>query len=85
MARGQKVFDGTVDQARAAAPRRLLLEGALTSAVVTAVRPPKVLPTKEMKPPVDGRTLENSESVLPRNRIATPARMMVRGDANPAV
>jgi len=55
------------------------------SAVVTATRPPKVLPMNEMNPPVDGNTLLNSESVLPRNKMATPARMIVNGDANPAV
>ncbi len=37
LARGRKVFDGPVDQARAAAPRRLLLEGALDRAVVAAL------------------------------------------------
>ena len=55
------------------------------SAVVTATRPPKVLPMKEMNPPVEGNTLQNSESVLPRNRMATPARMIVSGEAKPAV
>jgi len=38
LARGQKVFDGTVGQARAVAPRSLVLEGALSEAAV------KVLP-----------------------------------------
>ena len=37
LARGRKVFDGPVDQARAAAPRRLLLEGALDRAAVAAL------------------------------------------------
>jgi ABC-2 type transport system ATP-binding protein len=37
LARGQKVFDGTVDKARAAAPRRLVLEGGLTGAAVAAL------------------------------------------------
>jgi ABC-2 type transport system ATP-binding protein len=37
LARGQKVFDGTVDQARAAAPRRLVLEGGLTGSAVAAL------------------------------------------------
>ncbi len=37
LARGRKAFDGTVDQARAAAPRRLVLEGALSSAEVAAL------------------------------------------------
>ena len=54
-------------------------------AVVTAIRPPKVLPTKEMNPPVEGRTLVNSDKVLARNKIATPAATMVKGDASPAV
>ena len=40
---------------------------------------------KEMKPPVEGNTLVNSESVLPRKRIAMPAATMVSGDASPAV
>ncbi len=34
LARGRKMFDGTVDQARAAAPRRLVLEGELDRAAV---------------------------------------------------
>ncbi len=54
-------------------------------AVVTAVRPPKVLPMKEMNPPVEGSTLVNSERVLPRKSRATPAAMMVSGEASPAV
>jgi ABC-2 type transport system ATP-binding protein len=37
MARGRKVFEGTVAQARAAAPYRLTLEGALTAADVAAL------------------------------------------------
>jgi ABC-2 type transport system ATP-binding protein len=37
MARGQKVFDGSVTEARSAAPRRLVLEGRLTPAVVKAL------------------------------------------------
>ena len=37
LARGRKVFDGPVDQARAAAPRRLVLEGALDRAAVAAL------------------------------------------------
>ena len=37
MARGRKVFDGTVDEARAAAPRRLVLEGAATDADIRAL------------------------------------------------
>lgn len=37
LARGRKVFDGPVDQARAAAPRRLLLEGALDRAAVASL------------------------------------------------
>ena len=55
------------------------------SAVVTAVRPPKVFPMNEMKPPVDGSTFVNSDSVLPRNAMATIARRIVRGEARPAV
>ncbi|HEX6859527.1 MAG TPA: ABC transporter ATP-binding protein [Caulobacteraceae bacterium] len=37
MARGRKVFDGTVAQARAHAPRSLLLEGALDEGAVAAL------------------------------------------------
>ncbi|MGE5500658.1 MAG: ABC transporter ATP-binding protein [Ignavibacteriales bacterium] len=37
LARGRKVFDGTVAQARAVAPRSLVLEGALTEAAVDAL------------------------------------------------
>jgi ABC-2 type transport system ATP-binding protein len=37
LARGRKMFDGTVDEARAAAPRRLLLEGGLDRAAVAAL------------------------------------------------
>jgi ABC-2 type transport system ATP-binding protein len=37
MARGRKVFDGAVDVARAAAPRRLILEGAVEAAAVAAL------------------------------------------------
>ena len=37
MARGGKVFDGTVDEARAVVPQRLLLEGGLTPAEVYAL------------------------------------------------
>lgn len=37
LARGKKVFDGTVTQARAVAPRSLVLEGALDEAAVKAL------------------------------------------------
>ena len=37
MARGRKAFDGTVDHARAAAPRRLALDGSLSRAEVAAL------------------------------------------------
>src|SRR5580700_11196007 len=37
LARGRKMFDGAVDQARAAAPRRLVLEGGLDRAAVAAL------------------------------------------------
>ena len=37
LARGRKVFDGAVDRARAAAPRRLLLEGGLDRAAIAAL------------------------------------------------
>src|SRR5260370_26769940 len=45
-----------------------------SSAVVTALVPPKVLPTNEMNPPVDGWARENSDSVLPSSATATPGR-----------
>ena len=54
-------------------------------AVVTALVPPNVLPTYEMKPPVDGCTRENCDSVLPSSAIAMPATMIVSGAATPAV
>ena len=37
LARGRKIFDGTVGEARAAAPRRLVLEGAFSAAAVQAL------------------------------------------------
>jgi ABC-2 type transport system ATP-binding protein len=37
LARGRKMFDGTMAQARAAAPRRLVLEGGLDQAAVAAL------------------------------------------------
>ena len=37
IARGRKVFDGAVAEARAAAPRRLVLEGALTADAAAAL------------------------------------------------
>ena len=37
LARGRKMFDGTMEQARAAAPRRLVLEGGLDQAAVAAL------------------------------------------------
>jgi len=37
MARGRKVFDGSVDQARASAPRSLVLEGDITEAAVAGL------------------------------------------------
>ena len=57
----------------------------VNSDVVTPTRAPKVLPTKVMKPPVEGITLVNSESELPRKAIAMPATKMVSGEARPAV
>jgi hypothetical protein len=56
-----------------------------SSAVVTALVPPNVLPTNEMNPPVEGWARENWASVLPSSAIATPAAMIVSGDATPAV
>jgi ABC-2 type transport system ATP-binding protein len=37
LAKGRKAFEGTVDEARAAAPRRLLFEGAVTDAQIRAL------------------------------------------------
>jgi ABC-2 type transport system ATP-binding protein len=37
LARGRKVFDGTVQQARSRAPGRLILEGELTPEVIAAL------------------------------------------------
>ena len=53
--------------------------------MVTALVPPKVLPTNEMNPPVDGIALENWDSVLPSSAIAMAATMTVSGAAMPAV
>ena len=53
--------------------------------MVTALVPPKVLPTKVMKPPVDGCARENWASVLPSSAMATAAATMVSGAAIPAV
>src|SRR5450755_1742232 len=60
-------------------------EGQHSSAVVTALVDPKVLPTNEMNPPVDGWTRENRASVLPSSAIAIPATTIVSGAAIPAV
>src|ERR1039457_1585946 len=54
-------------------------------AVATALVPPNVLPTKVMKPPVDGWTRENCASVFPSRAMATAAATMVSGEARPAV
>jgi ABC-2 type transport system ATP-binding protein len=48
MARGRKRFDGTLPEARAAAPRLLLLEGALTQADIAAL--PGVLAVERSGP-----------------------------------
>ncbi len=56
-----------------------------SSAVVTALVPPKVLPTNVMKPPVEGCARENCASVFPSSATAMPAAMMVSGAAMPAV
>src|SRR5260221_2815546 len=56
-----------------------------SSAVVTALVPPKVLPTNEMNPPVDGWARANWASVLPSRAMAMMAAMMVSGAAMPAV
>ena len=47
LARGRKVFDGAVDQARAAAPRRLVLEGGLDPAAIAALPGVVVVETDE--------------------------------------
>src|SRR5271170_7225309 len=56
-----------------------------SSAVVTALVPPKVLPTKVLKPPVDGCARANCDSVLASSAIATAAARIVSGAAMPAV
>ena len=48
LARGRKAFDGTIAEARAAAPRRLVLEGALTQADAAAL--PGVVSIDEAEP-----------------------------------
>jgi hypothetical protein len=53
--------------------------------VVTALVPPKDLPTNVIKPPVDGWTRENCDSVLPSKAIAITAAMIVSGAAMPEV
>jgi hypothetical protein len=53
-----------------------------SNAVVTALVPPNVLPTK-VKPPVDGCARENCDSVLASSAIATAAAMIVSGAAMP--
>ena len=47
MARGKKAFDGTVDEARAAAPRRLVLEGAASDDDIRALPGVEALATDE--------------------------------------
>src|SRR5580704_13624342 len=56
-----------------------------SSAVVTALVPPKVLPTNVMNPPVDGCARANWDSVLASSAIATAAARIVSGAAMPAV
>ena len=55
-----------------------------TSAVVTALVPPNVLPTNVMKPPVIGCARENCDSVLPSSAMATAATSTTSGEARPA-
>jgi ABC-2 type transport system ATP-binding protein len=52
LAKGRKAFDGTVDEARAAAPRRLVLEGALTKGEAAAL--PGVAGVEESERAEDG-------------------------------
>ena len=52
--------------------------------MVTALVPPNVLPTKVMKPPVDGCARENCDSVLPSSAMATMATSTTSGEARPA-
>ncbi len=47
MAKGKKAFDGTVDEARAAAPRRLVLEGAASDEDIRALPGVEALTTDE--------------------------------------
>ena len=56
-----------------------------SSAVVTALVPPNVLPTNVMNPPVDGWARENWDRVLPRSATAMIAATIVSGAARPAV
>ncbi len=56
-----------------------------SSAVVTALVPPNVLPTKVMKPPVLGCARENCASVLPSSAIAMMAATRTSGEARPAM
>ena len=55
MARGRKVFDGTVEEARAAVPLRLILEGTLTTADAQGL--PGVETVAEERAPSGGRRL----------------------------
>jgi ABC-2 type transport system ATP-binding protein len=50
LARGRKIFDGTVGEARAAAPRRLVLEGALNAAATLALPGVESVETDEALP-----------------------------------
>ena len=54
-----------------------------SSAVVTALVPPNVLPTNVMKPPVLGWARENCDSVLPSSAIAMMATTRTSGEATP--
>ena len=55
-----------------------------SSAVVTALVPPNVLPTNVMKPPVLGCARENCDSVLPSSAIAMMAATSTSGAPMPA-
>jgi len=62
LARGRKAFDGTVAEARAAAPRRLVLEGALTPADAAALPGVAGIETTE---PAEGGGLRITATLAP--------------------
>ena len=55
------------------------------TAVAIALVGPNALPMKVMNEPVEGCARENCARVLARKPMATPAAMIVSGEAMPAV